>query len=297
MRTDMMRHRLRRLGRWPTLVAIVPALRGFVELFHLEEFLRTVFGTLTEFGVFRIAGSPTGLIVLSLAWLTLLIVWPDISNSFKPWALRGAEPKLRTWINESERHEVLNWRLAACKSGETVRFISFTGKSVLLPEDRPGEYLKDRPFPSAVSRGVVFHGVLLDPTSAEARFRSAIETPDTSEADRLLQDDSRQVSALPRRYEQASIPRHITEQRVQLKYVSIGLPFSLWLFHDVALMEPYHLGKRPGIGNLCEFAQMIIPSQDINYRIVEDHFMRLWREVPSKPVWSTAAVQNGNVVT
>jgi len=279
-----MKKRIKRLVRWSSLLPFFLFFEAMVKLFHYEEFFKVVGHTLKDWGIFSFLLSPNGLILVSTAWVTALIIGPDIWKRLPQHTFKG-HIRLRTWIDESERHEILHARLLRCKPKEKVRFISFTGKSVLLPEEVPGKRLKDEPFPRAVDLGATFQGLLLDPQSIEAKFRSLIETPDTEEEERLLQRHARQVARLPAVYDQAGISEGDTRQNVQLKYISLGLQFSLWLFDDVALIEPYHFGRRDAIGNLCEFAQMIIPSSDINYNLLENHFDNLWNHAPTRPVW------------
>lgn len=193
--------------------------------------------------------------------------------------------KLRTWIDEGDRHAVLNERLRLCEAKQVVRFMAITGRSVMLP-DKPGMSLIAQPFPAAVSRHALFQGLLMDPDGFEARFRSEIESPSEPERQRLLQRDAREVAdRLKEHYQSAGISKAVTNASLELKYVTIGIPFSLWLFHDVALMEPYHFGKRGGVGNLCEFAQMIVPAQDVSYELLRNHFENIWKHAPSRPVW------------
>ena len=253
--------------------------RNFIFLKDSIDFFREHSGLLR---------SPEFLIVMGVLWLAALIVGPDL-HKYLPWRmLVGKTIRLRTWIEESDRHELLNKRLEKCRSDEVVRFIAFTGKSVLLPEVE-GKKLGDHPFPRAVNQGTVFHGLLLDPKSTEAEFRSKIETPNTPKDKRLLQRHAELVAELPEAYEKAKI--RVFQEQVQLKYTTRGLAFSLWLFNDVALVEPYHLGRREGVGNLCEFAQMIIPVADINYQLLVDHFNNLWTDEAAQPVWNNALGQ------
>jgi hypothetical protein len=279
-----MKKRLKRLIRWSSLLPAIFFFEAILKIFHYEEFFKFIGHTLSDYGVLNFLLSPSGLILISTAWLTVLIIGPDIWKRLPQHTFKGS-PHLRTWIDESERHEILYDRLLKCKPEENVRFISFTGKSVLLPEETAGKRLKDYPFPRAVNLGTTFQGLLLNPQSDEAKFRSFIETPDTPEEERLLQRHSREVAKLPTKYDQAGIKESVARERVQLKYISLGLQFSLWLFDDVALIEPYHLGRREAIGNLCEFAQMIIPSSDINYKLLENHFQNMWNHTTARLVW------------
>jgi hypothetical protein len=274
-------HRLKQVIKWLGPVAILcSAIIKGTEIWEVLQFWLRKF---LEWGVAHFLVSPLGLFIIGVLWMTVLILWPRTLKWRLHLALRGEAIRAWTWINEGDRHELLHTRLKKCRSGEKVQFISFTGKSVVLPEVPAGKELGMFPFPAAVSRGVHFQGLLLDPLSTEAKFRSIIETPNKPEDQRLLQSHAREVAGLRARYyEQAGIERDITAERVKLKYISLGLPFSLWLFNDVALLEPYHVGKRPKTGNLCEFAQMIVPrgekgsESEINYQILEDHFQTLW---------------------
>lgn len=275
-----MKKRFKRLLQWRTIPPLLMLLEGIDKM----QLLTQMFIAAKQYGVLAMMISPPFVIVLSLSWVTALILWPEIRDRFP---ISRSQPRLRTWIDEGDRHELLHRRIRQCKSGDLVRFVSITGKSVLLPEERGGESLKAYPFPQAMDLGTTFEGILLDPDSAEAEFRSAIETTGAPKPERLLQIDARQIADLPKRYERAGIKQDITKQRLHLKYVSVGLPFSLWLFDDVALIEPYHIGKRGGVGNLCEFSQIVIPRKDVNYDLLVNHFDNLWNHAPSRPVWSS----------
>jgi hypothetical protein len=109
--------------------------------------------------------------------------------------------------------------------------------------------------------------------------------------------DARAVADLPDAYDNAGIPRQYTLTNLRLKYISMDLPFSLWLFDDVALVEPYHVGRRKGVPHLCEFAQMIIPKSDINHRLLHSHFQNLWDPDSdrTRPVWTNTSASSAQI--
>jgi len=184
-------------------------------------------------------------------------------------------------------------RLKDCKEGEEVKFIAITGKASMLSGGslKIGENLLDRAFPNALSRGVRFRGIVLDPYSEEAKFRSSVETPDKPLDRRLLQIDASDV-----RNELLSLYRRekITEDKLrnlELRYTKIGIAFGLWLFNDVAFMEPIHLAG-PGRPHMCGFCELRItkniPESDepkffSEYEILKKHFEVLWANSEEGP--------------
>src|SRR6185436_11072028 len=109
------------------------------------------------------------------------------------------------------------------------------------------------------SRGVKLRGLVLEPTGIEAEFRSRVESPDVGREHRLLIRDAAIVSDLPQQYKQAGM-RPALLRHLELKYAAVGLSFGLWLFSDIAFVEPFHFGKRRDIPHLCGFAQLAVPK-------------------------------------
>lgn len=215
--------------------------------------------------------------------------WKDEQAYTTPPHRPEDDIQVRSWINQAERHDLLHERLRRCQSEENVRFISITGRSLLIPAEKPAKSLLEEPFPRAIKNQVTFKGIVLDPKSGEAVFRSSIESPEAkSQEERLLQVDAREVANIRQKYKEAGIAEDITRQHLKLKYTKRGLAFSLWLFNDLALIEPYHFGKRPSVHHLCEFSQLIIPrfsESGIPYELLESHFANLWNDPEAKWLW------------
>jgi hypothetical protein len=71
-----------------------------------------------------------------------------------------------------------------------------------------------------------------------------------------------------------------------LRYARIGLQFKLWISDEEALIEPYHFGREdPSRINdpLCGFSQIHYTKTDREYKILSDHFDKLWKK--SDPFW------------
>ena len=151
--------------------------------------------------------------------------------------------------------------------------------------DRKGQPLLDRSFPKALSIGVKFKGIVLNPNSNEAEFRSNVETPNTAIDKRLLQCDADFVrNDLWLMYKRAGIEENMI-RNLKLRYTNIGISFSLWLFNDVAFIEPMHFGKREGDEHLCGFCRLKItrfdsdtpnPQNLYEYQTIEEQFRVLW---------------------
>lgn len=189
------------------------------------------------------------------------------------------------WSDANQRKEPILRGIAAAKAGETIRFVSITGKSILLPDPAPRITLETSAVVQALKREVRFQGVLLDPGSTEAATRASIETPKAAKDRTLLQHDARRVRAdLRAEYEEVRVTQKQLED-LDLRYSPVGLAFSLWLFPDHALMEPYHFGKDERCGeHLCSFPQFKIPKQKIQYSLLEKHFDVMWKM--ARPVWN-----------
>lgn len=174
-------------------------------------------------------------------------------------------------------------RLSQCKADELVRFISITGRSFLYPQVRMGVSLSEEPGPSALISGVKFQGILLNPESTEAEFRSSVESPKAHSDNRLLMTDAKLVARLPALYkEEVALPSGIIK-KLHLKYSNVGLGFSLWLFYDVAFTEPYHFGKRADVPHLCGFTRNRIPKGTEEFVILQIHFGVLWNNSTDIP--------------
>jgi hypothetical protein len=170
---------------------------------------------------------------------------------------------------------VLEEKLDRLRSGASVKFISITGKSILVPTTSIG----GDPLGRAVERGVKVYGILLEPTSAEADMRSRLESPGIGQKrSRLLIADAHLVSDHLERKRSAP-----WRQNVELRYSNTGLSFKLWLFDECALVEPYHFGKlrvdqSRRESPLCGFSHLWIKPEALEYEILEHHFDQLWRK-------------------
>lgn len=175
-------------------------------------------------------------------------------------------------IQENREEERLWQSLNNCKRDSIVRFISITGKSFLVSTIT---HRRRDHFEEAINKGVKFQGVLLDPTSNEAVFRSEIESPKKAPESRLLTKDAAAVSEKLR-----DAPRAWREN-LRIGYSQIGLAFKLWLFEDEAYIEPYHFGKEyedrlKDESPLCGFSHIWVKQPTVEYQLLKDHFDKLW---------------------
>lgn len=184
---------------------------------------------------------------------------------------------------DNSRWRNITDRLNACRTGETVRFISITGKNFLLPNLQEGEEADSRLGPKALSNGVKLLGLVLDPDGIEAEFRSKVESPHAPRARRLLIEDAQAVLNLPLHYRQSYGLKPAAYKNLKLKYSPVGLSFGLWLFSDVAFIEPFHFGKRGKVAHLCGFAQLTVTKGTEEFDLVEKHFDVIWRNSRDVP--------------
>ena len=182
-------------------------------------------------------------------------------------------------------------RLSRCGPDELVRFIGVTGKTVFLPELNSeesffsSEVARRSPLPLAISRGVKVRVILMDPESPEALFRSGIESGfRTNPVRRLLQRDALAVASdlVPTYVRELHLSPEYIREHLEIRRTSIGIGFSVWLFHDVALAEPLHFGKQEGRPHLCNFARLLIPSGNEEYKLLEKHFEAIWNSDRTK---------------
>ena len=131
---------------------------------------------------------------------------------------------------------------------------------------------------AAISKGARIRGVVLDLRSKEARFRSLIEKSG------VLRPDAAKIARIPRSAAWEDLREHVIRNLV-LKKTTVGLSFNLWLFSDLAIIEPYHFGKLDdNLVHMCRFSQFIIPStRDLEYRMLKEHFEVLWKH--ATPLW------------
>jgi len=187
-------------------------------------------------------------------------------------------------LDESNsRWQNITDRMNQCEKGQTVCFISITGKSFLLPNFQEGETVASRLGPKALSRGIMLRGIVLDPEGIEAKFRSIIESPHATRAQRLLIQDAQTVAKLPVIYKESYGLGPMVRKRLQLKYSKIGLSFGLWLFSDIAFIEPFHFGKRRDVPHLCGFAQLSIKKGTEEFGLLKNHFDVVWRHAKYVP--------------
>lgn len=181
--------------------------------------------------------------------------------------------------------------LAELGEGRTIDMISITGASVLAPELERfqeiggGQPTVSRALEDALRRGARCRAVLLDPESSEAANRMRFESPAKEGPERLLTRDSARVrEVLDQRW------RPFDDGRLQVRYSSVGLQFSLWLLSHEARVEPYHFGKletrrMDPESALCGFSQVWISAQAPEYELLTGHFENLW--AVSRPLWPT----------
>lgn len=213
---------------------------------------------------------------------------PDLRTELFVYASSQPRDDIQVLTETANRYEAVNDRLEECGDGEEVRFIAVTGLGAMLSGARPdrgGQPLLERAFPKALSRGVRFRGILLNPRSGEAEFRSSVETPSTRAGDRLLQRDADFVrNHLWLMYRRAGINEGKI-RNLRLRHTDIGIAFGLWIFDDIAFMEPMHFGKREGDEHMCGFCRLKIAKlafdtpgiRDLfEYHTLERHFEELW---------------------
>ncbi len=166
-------------------------------------------------------------------------------------------------------------RINSSTRGEEIKFIAITGKGIFCPELHGGE---TNTFLEAVKRGVRFNGILLNPDSEQALTRSEIETPEYAKEERLIYKDAEIVKKwLLQNCEKVGLSKG-ERKRFEIKYCdrNLSLSFSLWLFNDFALVEPYHYGKFQGAAHLCGFSLIKIGKGTYEYSALEKHFKLLW---------------------
>ena len=69
-------------------------------------------------------------------------------------------------------------------------------------------------------------------------------------------------------------PRARIPNQLILKATNHGISFGLWLFHDMAIFEPYHFGKtrRGELVHMCQFSQFtILRERMIEYDMLKAH--------------------------
>jgi nucleoside phosphorylase len=207
---------------------------------------------------------------------------------FLKFALRNLQPlglpaslhtglELMPWKFQDEREKTrLNQMLGKARKGSTVKFISITGRQFLAPRKRYLDLKNPDAFDEALEKGVNFSGILLDPRCSEANFRSKIESP--KDRLRLLVRDARDVSNKLRGASDA------WRSHLQIRYSKVGLGFKLWIFEDVAYIEPYHFGKPKKAPTtdtgLCGFSHLWIQRSEPEYELLDDHFQQLWNRLP-----------------
>lgn len=178
--------------------------------------------------------------------------------------------------DENSRYWNTTERMNRCRKAEVVRFISITGKNFLLPAYQQGEKVASRLGPRVLSHGVKLRGIVQDPAGIEAEFRSRIETPNASREHRLLMQDAEAVANLPSYYQEIYGLGPSIVENLELKFSPVGLQFGLWLFSDVAFMEPFHFAKRRDVPHLCGFAQLAVSKGSEEFILLARHFEVLW---------------------
>jgi len=186
----------------------------------------------------------------------------------------------------NSRWRNLSDRMDKCTQRDTACFISITGKNFLLPNFQEGEAVDSLLAPKALGRGVKLRGIILDPQGFEAEFRSRIESPRAHHENRLLVRDAREVAGLPAHYAESLGLGQKVWRNLRLKYSRVGLSFGLWLFSDIAFIEPFHFGKRAAVPHLCGFAQLAIRKGTEEFDLLEKHFAVLWENAEYVP-WCT----------
>jgi hypothetical protein len=173
----------------------------------------------------------------------------------------------------TKRHHAIKKRIIFASTGEIVKFIAITAKNFICPDLRQGE---SSIFIDAINKDVIFNGIVLNPDSEQAKLRSEIETPGLPTSESLLMKDAKIVKNwLVEKHKIYGVSTEIL-RKSKIKYCSLPLSFSLWLFSDFALIEPYHYGKFPGVPHLCGFSLMKIKKNTHEYEALEKHFELLW---------------------
>ena len=186
------------------------------------------------------------------------------------------------FVAQKPRHNDVEVRLRSCRAGEKICFIAVTGKSIIFKRaPLPGEEIVDvSAVAQAISNGASIRGVVLDPTCDEAKFRSRIER------NNILVKDAKEIEGIPNHSAWLALKRKV-QANLLLRKTCRGLSFNLWLFSDRAIIEPYHFGKLPEKCNephMCKFSQFtVFRERDEEYRMLAEHFERLWKD--ARPVW------------
>jgi nucleoside phosphorylase len=155
-----------------------------------------------------------------------------------------------------------------------VRFVSITAERDFAEKKNSVEdksYIED-----ALKRNVKFYGVVVNPTGPEANFRNGIESPPrTEDPIPILNKGADNVKkALQTKWKKFEA----YEDQIEIRYSQVGVQFKLWLSDDAAMIEPYHFGREnlTDTGGLCGFSQNHYMSTDREYKILKDHFDKLW---------------------
>ncbi|MBN1252707.1 MAG: hypothetical protein JXA16_11265, partial [Bacteroidales bacterium] len=152
--------------------------------------------------------------------------------------------------------------------GSSIRFISITAKSDL---EEPAVASEKKYLQTAFEKNIQFQGILVDPFGYEASFRNSIESPGASTENTLLCRGSESLKI--------SLKTEFWEKgKIELRHAKVGLSFKLWLSDKIAIIEPYHFGRpsKNSRGGLCGFSQIYYMKDTIEYKILEDHFNKLW---------------------
>lgn len=164
-----------------------------------------------------------------------------------------------------DRQAAFRSLISRAPSGSVLRFVSITAASDLIGQ---GGSMKSH-LAEAFIKGKEFYGIVLDPTSIEAKCRGNAESPGAFPS--LLQTDADRVRYVLR--------KAYKDQSIFVRQSRIGLPFKLWMSETEALIEPIHLGKSgegQDQGGLCGFTLLRFTKNDPEYAVLLSHFETLW---------------------
>jgi len=165
------------------------------------------------------------------------------------------------------RFSPIRAQIKKCKAGDVVRIIAVTGYGLFTPHVLAGQ---DKPYVEALERGVIFKGVVMDPSSQQALDRASVESPSDALGTRLLEADAVVVKNwLKSRYDNGV-------RTPELRYSRSLFSFALVMVRDVAFIEPYHLGKVSDVPHLCGFSIMQCPHGTHDYEVAAKHFEYLF---------------------
>lgn len=165
-------------------------------------------------------------------------------------------------------------RIRRTSRGELVQFLAVTGYGLFR---MPGAG-QTAGYVEALQRGTRFQGVVMDPASAQAQERMAVETPAAGPDDSLLASDAIRLRTWLRDPDPNIWPRLARDQlrNLDVRYTHSALTFGMILFNDIAFIEPLHLGRVGNQPHLCGFSVIRAPAGSRDYQTASSYFAYLY---------------------